>query len=308
MMIMEMQLAVLLLCVLRITEGFPLSLAPPQSSPGYTLLVPVTVLGSNGPQVVLVPVSSDWRTQRNQNPTAQSEQTHTHTEPEQQHMTSQKLLENQNVNSPFLQLPTVSPDTPTPENPLPQGQVLPVWNSIPGVVPLQPGVNGQPFFPVWAPPAGGAAGGQRQVVSVARPAALSNSASSEEGDAQVIYILPISAEIPNMGIMEGGQGGVDPELTPDLNPNANLHLKPDTNPNPDPNPGHLQLQSTPAPSPAPGPAPRPALPAGVQETTDPLGKAPPSVGAGQRTQTGGATTSCNHKGGAANAKANTPLL
>ncbi|MCJ8742116.1 hypothetical protein PDJAM_G00078430 [Pangasius djambal] len=271
-MIME-TLAVLLLCVLRITEGFPLSLAPPQSSPSYTLLVPVTVLGSNGPQVVLVPVSSDWRTQRNQNPKAQSEQTHTLTEPEQQHMMSQNLLENQNVvNSPFLRLPTVSPDTPTPENPLPQGQVLPVWNSIPGVVPLQPGV--------------------------------SNSASSEEGDAQVIYILPISAEIPNMGIMEGGQGGVDPELTPDPNPNANLHLKPDTNPNTDLNPGHLLLQNTPAPSPAPGPA----LPAGVQETTDPLGKVPPSVGAGQRTQTGGATTSCNHKGGVANAKANAPLL
>ncbi|KAG7323515.1 hypothetical protein KOW79_013217 [Hemibagrus wyckioides] len=259
-----------------------LSLAPSQSSPGYTLLVPVRVLGLNGPQLVLVPVNTDWRTQRNQNPPAQPEQTLT--VPEQQHMTNQNLLENQNVNNPFLQLPTVSPDTPLPENPLPQGQVLPpVWNSIPGVVPLQPGVTDQIFVPVWAPPAGGAAGGQRQVVSVAQPAALSNSASSEEGDAQVIYILPISAEIPNMGIVEGGQGGVDAELSP--NPNANLHLKPETNPNPDPNPGHLQLHPTSAPGPAPGTTPSPVLPAGVQETTYPLGKVPPSMGAGQRTQT-----------------------
>ncbi|XP_017342336.2 uncharacterized protein si:ch211-149b19.4 isoform X1 [Ictalurus punctatus] len=297
---MEMQLAVLLLWVLRITDGFPvssqLSLAPSQSSPSYTLLVPVRVLGLNGPQVVLVPVSTDWSTQRNQNPTAQSEQTHTLTEPEQKQMTGQ----NQFVNSPFLQLPTVSPDTPAPENPLPQGQVLPVWNTIPGVVPLQPGVNGQAFIPVWAPPAGGAARGQRQVVSVAQAAVQSNSASSEEGDAQVIYILPVSSEIQNMGIMEGGQGGVDPELTPDPNPNANLHLKPDTNPNPDPKPGHLQLHNTPVPS--------PTLPAGVQEITDSLGKAPPDAGAGQRTQTGGATTSCNHNGGVANANVNTPLL
>ncbi|XP_053542162.1 uncharacterized protein si:ch211-149b19.4 isoform X3 [Ictalurus punctatus] len=257
---MEMQLAVLLLWVLRITDGFPvssqLSLAPSQSSPSYTLLVPVRVLGLNGPQVVLVPVSTDWSTQRNQNPTAQSEQTHTLTEPEQKQMTGQ----NQFVNSPFLQLPTVSPDTPAPENPLPQGQV----------------------------------------VSVAQAAVQSNSASSEEGDAQVIYILPVSSEIQNMGIMEGGQGGVDPELTPDPNPNANLHLKPDTNPNPDPKPGHLQLHNTPVPS--------PTLPAGVQEITDSLGKAPPDAGAGQRTQTGGATTSCNHNGGVANANVNTPLL
>ncbi|KAF4078376.1 hypothetical protein AMELA_G00198580 [Ameiurus melas] len=263
-----MQLVVLLLCVLRITDGFPvssqLSLAPSQSS--YALLVPVRVLGLNGPQVVLVPVSTDWSTQRNQNPMAQSEQTHTLTEPEQKQMTGQ----NQYVNSPILQLPTISPDTPAPENPVPQGQ------------------NGQAFIPVWALPAGGAAGGQRQVVSVAQAAAQSNSASSEEGDAQVIYILPVSAEIQNMGITEGGQGGVDPELTPDPNPNANLHLKPNTNPNLDRKPGHLKLHNTPSPN--------PALPAGVQEINDPLGKASPGADAGQTTQTGGATTSCNHGG------------
>ncbi|KAK2824809.1 hypothetical protein Q7C36_018736 [Tachysurus vachellii] len=274
---MERHVSVLLLCVMRIAEGFPvssqLSSAPSQSSPGYTLLVPVRITGMNGPQVVLVPVITDWTTQRNQNPTAQSEQTLR--ENEQQHMTSQNLLENQKVNSPLLQRPTVSPDTPLPENPLPQGQVLPpVWNPISGVVPLQPGVTGQMFVPVWAPPAGGAAGGQRQVVSVAQPAALSNSASSEEGDMQVIYILPISAEIPNLGMMEGGQGGVDAELR--SNPNANLHLKPDTIPNPDPNPGHLQLHSASAPvadpGPAPGTTPSPALPAGVQEKTSPSQK------------------------------------
>ncbi|GAA6076876.1 uncharacterized protein si:ch211-149b19.4 isoform X2, partial [Tachysurus ichikawai] len=187
---MEKHVSVLLLCVMRITEGFPvssqLSSAPSQSTPGYTLLVPVRITGLNGPQVVLVPVITDWTTQRNHNPMAQSEQTLR--ENEQQHvpqMTSQNLLENQNVNSPLLQLPTVSPDTPLSENPLPQGQVLPpVWNPISGVVPLQPGVTGQMFVPVWAPPAGGAAGGQRQVVSVAQTAALSNSASSEEGDMQ----------------------------------------------------------------------------------------------------------------------------
>ncbi|XP_047663442.1 uncharacterized protein si:ch211-149b19.4 isoform X2 [Tachysurus fulvidraco] len=248
---MERRVSVLLLCVMRITEGFPLSWAPSQSSPGYTLLVPVRITGLNGPQVVLVPVITDWTTQRNQNPTAQSEQTLR--ENEQQHM-SQNLLENQKENSPLLQQPTVSPDTPLSENLLPQGQVLPpVWNPISGVVPLQPGVTGQMFVPVWAPPAGGAAGGQRQ----------SNSASSEEGDMQVIYILPMSAEIPNMGMMEGGQGGVDAELR--SNPNTNLHLKPDTIPNPDPNPGHLQLHATSAPGPAPGTTPSPALPAGVQE-------------------------------------------
>ncbi|XP_046724853.1 mucin-1 [Silurus meridionalis] len=306
---MEMQFSVLLLCVLRITEGFPvssqLSLAPSQS---YTLLVPVSVLGLNGPQVVLVPVNTDWTAQRNQNPAARSEQTHTLTEAEQQHMNNRDLVENQNVNRPFLQLPTVSPDTPTPENPLPQGQVLPVWNSIPGVVPLQPGANGQVLFPVWTPPAGGAAGGaaggQRQVVSVAQTAALSNSESSEEGDAQVIYILPVSAEISNMGIMEGVQGAVDPKLTPDPNPNANLHFKPNPNPNPESNPGHLQFHNTPAPSTAPSPV----LPAGVQDITDPLGKVPPSVSAGQSTQTGGTTTSCKHKAEAAHAKANKPVL
>ncbi|GAA6075062.1 uncharacterized protein si:ch211-149b19.4 isoform X1, partial [Tachysurus ichikawai] len=90
----------------------------------------------------------------------------------------------------------------------------------------------------------------------------------------VIYILPISAEIPNMGMMEGGQGGVDAELR--SNPNTNLHLKPDPIPNPDPNPGHLQLHSTSAPGPAPGPAPgttpSPALPAGVQEKNLPSQK------------------------------------
>ncbi|KAF7696358.1 hypothetical protein HF521_006452 [Silurus meridionalis] len=184
---MEMQFSVLLLCVLRITEGFPvssqLSLAPSQS---YTLLVPVSVLGLNGPQVVLVPVNTDWTAQRNQNPAARSEQTHTLTEAEQQHMNNRDLVENQNVNRPFLQLPTVSPDTPTPENPLPQGQ----------------------------------------------------------------------------------------------------------------------FHNTPAPSTAPSPV----LPAGVQDITDPLGKVPPSVSAGQSTQTGGTTTSCKHKAEAAHAKANKPVL
>lgn len=104
--------------------------------------------------------------------------------------------------------------------------------------------------------------------------------------------------------MEGGHGGIDPELTPDPNPNTNLHLKTNTKRNPDPKPGHLQLHPTPAPSDTLSPA----LPAGVQENTDPVGKVLPNVGAGQRTQTGGATTSCNHNGGAANTKANTPLL
>ncbi|KAM9444713.1 uncharacterized protein Hap1MRO34_023807 [Clarias gariepinus] len=258
---MERQLAVLLLCVLKIAGGFPisspLSWDPSQYSPGYTLLLPVRVLGSNGPQVVLVPVRHDWRTQMNQNPAAQAEQKHTLTDPEQQKTTNQNLLENQNVNSPFVQLPTVPPDTLAPENTLPQGQVLPVWNSIPGLVPLQPGVNGQTLFPMWAPPAGGAAAGQTQVVSVVQPVALSNSASSEEGDSQVIYILPIDTEIPNMGIMENGQRGINPELTPD------------TNPNPDPNLGHLQQNPTPAPGHAPSSASSPALPAGVQETTVP---------------------------------------
>lgn len=111
-----------------------------------------------------------------------------------------------------------------------------------------------------------------------------------------------------MGIIEGGQGGVDPVLTPDPNPNPDLHFKPNTSPNPDPNPGHLQFHPTPAPNHTSSPAPSNALPAGVQEKTDSLGKVPSGVGADLKTPPGGATTSCNHKGGTANAKANTPLL
>ncbi|KAL6484061.1 hypothetical protein MHYP_G00089340 [Metynnis hypsauchen] len=220
---MRMQFAVLVVCLMGLAEGFPLAPPPSPSAPGRSVLIPVTVLSPYGPQVVLIPVSTaEWNTQRNLNATPQ-----TPTPSHQHQMKSETVAGAETVNNPFLQPHTLpSPDAHTlphtPESAQPQGQVFPVWNSLP-VVPLQPSVTGQTFFPSLVTPAGGA-GGQTQVVSVVQQAQASNSESSEEGDTtQVIYLLPVSAEIPNMGIAEGGQGGAD------LNPNT------------DPNLGHLQL-------------------------------------------------------------------
>ncbi|XP_022518204.2 uncharacterized protein si:ch211-149b19.4 [Astyanax mexicanus] len=264
---MMVQFAVLLLCVLGLSAGFPLAPPPSPAAPGNTLLIPVTIMSSYGPQVVLIPVNTaQWNMQRNTIPTPPSAQTYTLTQPQHQ-VKNENAAQAENVNSPFLQ-----PDTPTdpaldthtlplpPEAALPQGQVFPMWNSIP-IVPLQPSLTGQTVFPSLLTPAGGV-GGQTQVVSIIRPGLLSNSESSEEGDAnQVIYLLPVSAEIPNMGIAEGGQGGLD--------------INADPNANPDPNLGYLQ-------NPTPSPTPL----AGLQETPAPLGKAPPVVSATERPSAG----------------------
>ncbi|XP_062871485.1 circumsporozoite protein-like [Trichomycterus rosablanca] len=144
-----------------------------------------------------------------------------------------------------------------------------------------------------------------QVVSVARVGGLSNSESSEEEDAQVIYLLPISAETGNMGLREGNGGAAEPEPNANTNPNANIHQRPEPNPNPDPNPAHMQQIPTAAPA------------TGIQDTPAPQGGAPPSAGAGHLQQAstggqdgaaGGAITPCKHAGGIANAKANVPPL
>ncbi|KAG9269398.1 SH3 domain-containing protein C23A1.17-like isoform X2 [Astyanax mexicanus] len=224
---MMVQFAVLLLCVLGLSAGFPLAPPPSPAAPGNTLLIPVTIMSSYGPQVVLIPVNTaQWNMQRNTIPTPPSAQTYTLTQPQHQ-VKNENAAQAENVNSPFLQ-----PDTPTdpaldthtlplpPEAALPQGQVNDIF------------------------------------------IADSNSESSEEGDAnQVIYLLPVSAEIPNMGIAEGGQGGLD--------------INADPNANPDPNLGYLQ-------NPTPSPTPL----AGLQETPAPLGKAPPTVSATERPSAG----------------------
>ncbi|XP_076842379.1 uncharacterized protein LOC143486813 [Brachyhypopomus gauderio] len=264
--------------IVAMTEGFPTQMAqaPPPSAAGHTLLVPVMVLGSNGPMLVLVPMSNtNWAGQKDPNPTPESTQMHTHTRPDQHHVKGQSVVP-QNGNSEFLQAATLTSPSLTPETPPPQGQVAPVWNSLPAVVPLQPSVTGQRLFTSWLPTAGGA-GGQTQVVSVVPQVGQSLSASSEEGDAtQVIYVLPVTGEIPNLGIAEGGEEKTNPPQPEGLMPNPN----PNPNPNPGLNPnihvsnlGHLH-PATPSP------------PAGHQENPASLGREPPSVTAGEGVSTG----------------------
>ncbi|XP_066527636.1 uncharacterized protein si:ch211-149b19.4 isoform X2 [Hoplias malabaricus] len=262
---MMRRVCVLLVFVLGLTEPFPLATPPSTATGGQNMLVPVTVLSSLGPQLVLVPVNkAELDALRNPTPT-QPAPTHTLTLPQNQ-MKAETEPEGESVNSLFLQpntFPNPSVNTytlvQTPESAQAQGQLFPVWNTIP-VIPLQPTMVGQAFFPSLLTPAGGARV-QTQVVSVIRQALGSNSESSEEGGAtQVIYILPVSDEIINMGIVQGGQEG---------------GTATDTDTDTDPEPGNLQL-----PSPSPTPL------AGLQLSPAPEETASPAVGVTEQSSAG----------------------
>ncbi|KAI4890894.1 hypothetical protein NFI96_020731 [Prochilodus magdalenae] len=335
--IMMMQLSFLLVCLTGLAEGLPLGPRPAPPAPEHPVLIPVKVLSPYGPQVVLIPMTNaEWNTKGNLNSTPQ-----TFTLFNQHQMKGENVAEAESVNRPFLQPNTPpSPDTHTlphtPESAQPQGQLFPVWNSLP-VVPMQPSVTGQNFIPSLATPAGGA-GGQTQVYthftySVCVLYVYGVCCRADTGDWScdelfpvwnslpvvpmqpsvlfpvwnslpvvpmqpsvmvsvvrqilgVIYLLPVSAEIPNMGMAEGGQGG------------ANL------NTNTDPNLGHLQ-QPTPSPS--------PSFPAGLQESPAPTTEVP-SAGVKRRpegvSEGTPATTPnpCAHRGHRASVAAKGPLL
>ncbi|XP_016117440.1 uncharacterized protein [Sinocyclocheilus grahami] len=161
---------------------------------GFNLLLyPVSVIGPHGSHTVLIPVTgTEQNTQRSQTPQANSSK-----------ISAQSVSKPLHANSGFLQ-----PD-PAPGN---APDSVPSPAHIPSVsLPLQGQMSN--FVPSNVP---------LQVYSFVQQALISDSGSSEEGaSAQVIYMVPISVDSPNMNVMEG------------------------TVPNPDP--GHLQVPaSTPA--------------------------------------------------------------
>ncbi|XP_051735225.1 uncharacterized protein si:ch211-149b19.4 [Ctenopharyngodon idella] len=146
------------------------------------LLYPVSVTGPYGPQTLLIPVTTTERnTQHNQTSQANSSK-----------ISSQSLSKPLNANSAFLQPEPVRGPAPSPapdlhmfpsETSVLQGQMS---NFIPSNVPLQ-------------------------VYSFVQQAVISDSGSSEEGDAaQVVYMVPVHVESPNMGVMEGSAPVPDP--------------------------------------------------------------------------------------------------
>ncbi|KAK2886025.1 hypothetical protein Q8A67_016862 [Cirrhinus molitorella] len=153
------------------------------------LLYPVSVMGPYGSRTVLIPVTgTEQNTQGGQTPQAIGSK-----------ISAQSVSKPLHANGAFLK-PDPAP-SPTPGlHPVPseslvqQGQMS---NFAPSNVPLQ-------------------------VYSFVQQAVIADSGSSEEGAAaQVIYMVPVGVDSPNMGVMEG------------------------TVPNPDR--GHLQVQaSTPA--------------------------------------------------------------
>ncbi|XP_041926542.1 uncharacterized protein LOC121690185 [Alosa sapidissima] len=116
--------------------------------------------------------------------------------------------------------PTLSSITQEPLQPDPQGQVLSVWTD-PLLVPLLPAVEpvltNPMFFPVWSQP--GPSADQNTQAQALFPSwttsstSESDSESSEEGAIPpVIYMLPVSVEMPNADLSQQGQGAPeDPE-------------------------------------------------------------------------------------------------
>ncbi|XP_073679896.1 uncharacterized protein [Garra rufa] len=177
----------LMMCVLGI------SACPAEQLPvreGFNLLLyPVSVMGPYGSHTVLIPLTgTEQNTQRGQTPQASDSK-----------ISVQSVSKPSQANGVFLQ-PNPGPSPapvlqPAPsESVVAQGQMS---NFVPSNIPLQ-------------------------VYSFVQQAVIADSGSSEEGAAaQVIYMVPVSVDSPNMGVMEGTL--------------------------PNPNPGHLQVPaSTPA--------------------------------------------------------------
>ncbi|NP_001373461.1 uncharacterized protein LOC100149596 precursor [Danio rerio] len=155
------------------------------------MLYPVSVMGPFGPQTVLFPMSAaQTNTQIQKNPPAN------HTEVRSQGLSGPAPV---SASGPA---PSPAPviNAGPPESSVLQGQMS---NLLPSNVPLQ-------------------------VYSFVQQAVIAESGSSEEGAAtQVIYMVPISVDSANMGVMEG------------------------TVPNPDP--GHLQVGASTSAAPTAAP-------------------------------------------------------
>ncbi|XP_042569856.1 uncharacterized protein si:ch211-149b19.4 [Cyprinus carpio] len=179
----------LMMCVWGI---FPLPAEQYPVREGFSLLLyPLSVMGPYGSHTVLIPVTgTEQNTQRSQNLQANNSK-----------ISAQSVSKLLHANSAFPQpdpghgpaldsAPSPAPDLHTvpSESLVMRGQIS---NFVPSNVPLQ-------------------------VYSFVQQAVILDSGSSEEGAAaQVIYMVPISVDSPNVSVMEG------------------------TVPNPDP--GHLQI-------------------------------------------------------------------
>ncbi|XP_077097991.1 uncharacterized protein LOC143749349 [Siphateles boraxobius] len=194
---------------------------------GFNLLLyPVSVPGPLGPHTLLIPVTTAERNTQN-----------THTpQANRSKITSQSLSKPSNANSAFLQpepgrehAPNPAPNAergPAPNtdrNPVPNAERGPAPNIDQNPAP-NPGTNPAPDLHT-LPSESPALQGQMQpnfvplqVYSLFQQAVISDSGSSEEGDAaQVVFLLPVRVDSPSMGVMEASA------------------------PVPDPDPGHLQV-------------------------------------------------------------------
>ncbi|XP_051948108.1 uncharacterized protein si:ch211-149b19.4 [Xyrauchen texanus] len=171
----EMLKILLTVCVFGVlplnTDQFP-------AAQGFTfLLYPVSAVGPYQQHTLLIPVTtSDRNTQL------------THTAPaDHSRMGHQRMFEPLKANGAFLKSVTSSA-------PVPARGTAPDLPALPSESPaLQAQMSN--FLPSNVP---------QQVYSFIQKAVTSESDSSEEGDvAQVIYVLPVGVESPNMGVMEG---------------------------------------------------------------------------------------------------------
>ncbi|XP_051518214.1 uncharacterized protein si:ch211-149b19.4 [Myxocyprinus asiaticus] len=180
----EQTLKILLtMCVFGVlplkTDQFP-------AAQGFAfLLYPVSVVGPYQQHTLLIPVTTaDHNTQL------------THTAPaDHSKMSHQRMFEPLKANSAFLK--SVTRSAPVPAHGSAHGSApspAPDLHALPSESPaLQAQMSN--FLPSNVP---------QQVYSFIQQAVISDSDSSEEGDvAQVIYMLPVSVESPNMGVMEG---------------------------------------------------------------------------------------------------------
>ncbi|XP_067226658.1 uncharacterized protein si:ch211-149b19.4 [Chanodichthys erythropterus] len=175
----QTQKILLMVCVWGI---FPLTTEQFPVLGGFNLLLyPVSGTGAYGPQMLLIPVTTTERnTQHNQTPQADSSK-----------ISSQSLSKPLNANSAFLQS---EPEPGRGPKPGPAPSPAPILHQFPSEAPVLQGQMSN-FIPSNVP---------LQVFSFVQQAIISDSGSSEEGDAaQVVYMVPVRVESPNMGVMEG---------------------------------------------------------------------------------------------------------
>ncbi|XP_059403106.1 uncharacterized protein si:ch211-149b19.4 [Carassius carassius] len=165
----------LIMCVWGI---FPLPVEQLPVREGFNLLLyPVSVMGPYGSHTALKPVTgTEQITQRSQNPQANHSK-----------ISPQSLSKPLHANSAFLQPdPVHGPDLHT----VPSESLV-----------MQEQMSS--FIPMKNIP--------QQVYLFVQQAAISDSGSSEEGAAaQVIYMVPVSVDSPNMSVMEGNMPNPDP--------------------------------------------------------------------------------------------------